>query len=950
MLESILILTSLAFIFSACATGRSINGGEKFTSKIPMSPHVRLGKLSNGLTYYIRQNKKPVQKAELRLVVNIGSILEDNDQLGLAHFMEHMSFNGTRSFPKNQLISYLQSIGVSFGGDLNAYTDFDETVYTLPVPTTNAEVVDKGFTILQEWAKHASLRKEDIESERGVVLEEYRSGLGADERMRVKYFPRLLNGSRYAERLPIGTEQSLKNFSHDALRRFYKDWYRPDLMAVVVVGDVDPIGIERKIRERFSELVNPTDERQRPPLTEIPERKKTDVMVLTDPEAPVTRVEILSNVRPIKIMTTEADYRTYIAEQMFDTVFAERLARLTEQAEPPYLIAIAGKERLVKGYESYNANAVCATPDPERAVRAILTEMERVKRYGFNPAEFDRARRQSIERYETYFKEKDKMESSDLASELVDHFVYAEPAPGIDWEHSFIKKHLDGIALEEVNGLKGMMGTNLNEMFILVTAPSNIAGQLPTESAILTLVSEVAKSKIDPLPAEDLGGSLFEQEPVAGTIVKEEKFYNPNFTELTYSNGVKVTVMPTDFKNNEIVCKSVRFGGQYLYDIADKGNVENLTSTISSQGYGRFSQKALNRFLSGRKAQSNLLFEEYTEEVIGDTRPEDIDIFLQSIFLKFTRPRRDETLLRATINQQKGLFAGFLNDPDVVYEDTMNSVVAQNHPRGKRIQRPEDFDKIDPERSQAIYHERFGNSYGWNFIFVGNIELEKARPLFAKYLGGLPGSPRELSYRDLGVRYPKGVVSRNVYIGKEQKSIVTIIYSGDADYRESEILKFNALVEVLETRTNDKIREELGSSYSPSVTGSIEKIPTAHYRLQFSVQCGPANVGKVVNAILDMVNKVKVNGVSDDELMKVKEIWKNDYRVEARTNEYWVESLADRYLYGLDIKAFSEYEARADRLTTADIKSTANSYLNNSNYIKLVLYPEKQERIGNRRK
>jgi zinc protease len=934
-----LILVLLSLIFSVqSGQGQAVSAAKK----IPMSPDVRVDTLPNGFTYYIKQNKKPEKKAELRLMINAGSILEDKEQLGLAHFTEHMAFNGTRSFPKTELVSYLQSIGVRFGADLNAYTGFDETVYILPIPTTDPAVVDKAFTILEEWAGQVSLKTEDIDSERAVVLEEYRSGLGAEERLRRKYFPRLLNNSRYAERLPIGTEENLKSFPPDQLRRFYKDWYRPNLMAVAVVGDIDVNEMEQKIKKHFSSLSTPSKIRPRPAITEIEPRKKAEAVVLTDPEIPVTRVMILNYVRRSEPMVTEQDYRRHIAEQLFNSMLSERLARQKEQPEPPYLGAFAGKQEFVRGYEAYTGVAISSNPNPEKALKTLLTEMERGKRYGFMAAELERAKLNMIERYRTSFNEKDKTESSSFVEEMVRNFLESEPMPGIEWEFNFVKQNLGGITLEEVNGLKKMIGTDPNELFILIMAPSQVAAKLPSESAVLAMAEEVAKSKIEALSDEATVSSLLEKEPATGSLVKEESFNDPKFTELTYNNGVKVIVMPTDFKNDEIVCRAVRFGGRLLYGDPDKYNSEYLGLTVTTQGFGKFTPSAMTRFSSGKKVSTSIALNEYTEEFSGNTRPQDLDFFLQRVHLELTQPRKDASLFQGMINQQKGVLSNLRNSPEVVYEDTLEGLLTQNHPRARRLPTSADLDKIELDRSLEIYRERIGNAHGWNFIFVGNIDAEKAKPLLAKYLGGLPSSPREVKYRDLGIRYPKGIENKEVYKGAEQKSIVTIAFTGEANYSDDEKLRFDALLNVLRTRAIEKIREEMGSSYSPGVTGGFDRTPIGRYRLQFSVECGPENVQRVVEAITRMTDEITAKGVTDSELNKAKESFKNRYREVVKTNEYWLQRLSERSLYGTDLKTVNEYEKRVNALMTAEIMKAANDYLNSKNYIKLVLYPEKQ--------
>ena len=558
-------------------------GQFKLSDPIPLDPNVKIGKLPNGLTYYIRKNLKPEKKLELRLAVNAGSVLENNDQRGLAHFMEHMGFNGSKNFPKNELVDYLQKTGVKFGADLNAYTGFDETVYILPIPTDDPAVVEKGFMVLEDWAFNNLFDKNEIEKERGVVLEESRLSKGSFERMSRQYFPKLFNGSKYAERLPIGTDPVLKNFKHETLKSFYKNWYRPNLMAVIVVGDIDPAEAEKKIKAHFSKFTNPANAPVRPAITPIAQRTKPEAMVVTDDEATNNILQIFNFIKPARKIKTWGDYRENIVEELISSLINQRLNELTQKADPPFVFGYTGYQSFLRGYNTFISAALLGDNPMQEAMDALISETNRARQFGFLASELDRAKAAMLNGAEKGFLEKDKTLSGQIVGEYVQHYLNSDPVPGAEQHFKFLQQILPGIKLDEINAAAKKMPSTANS-FALLQAPTKMKDKLPTNDALLNSIVAANKKPVTAYEEKAIAASLLDKEPVAGKITAETKNEKLGTTDLTLSNGVTITIKPTKLQNDEIAMDAWRWGGYGNFDLADKDNAKSAAQIINEMG------------------------------------------------------------------------------------------------------------------------------------------------------------------------------------------------------------------------------------------------------------------------------------------------------------------------------------------------------------------------------
>jgi zinc protease len=911
----------------------------KLIDPIPLNSNIKIGKLSNGLTYYIKKNAKPEKKIELRLVLNVGSILEDDNQLGLAHFMEHMNFNGSKHFPKNDLVNYLQSIGVKFGADLNAYTSFDETVYILPLPSDKPEVVEKGFTVLEDWAGGALLTDEEIEKERGVVLEELRSGKGSQERMRNIYFPELLNGSKYALRLPIGKEDILKTFKPDQLRKFYKDWYRPNLMAIVVVGDIDPAEAEAKIIAHFSSLKNPINERTRPSIIPIPARQKETALSVSDKEGEQTQLQITNYIKPSKDQILWKDYKDNLVRDIFGQMLNARLAELAQKANPPYLFAFSSFGNFVRGYDAFTSAAIMGKGDIKPAINTLVIETERVKKFGFTNAELERAKQSILTNYLNQYNERDKTNSNVVLGEFIRNFLSNEPIPGIEIEYAFVKQVLPEIKISDVNALAKDLESG-QKKFVLVTGPEKRDVLIPDNNTLLALVDQSLNNDIKPYEEKIVAASLMEKAPVGGKIISETKDDALGTIQLKLNNGVTVTIKSTDFKNDEIRLSAVRLGGSSLYELKDKYNAAFSSTITTEMGIKDLTFTDLQKFLNGKTVRVSPNISETSEGFNGISSIKDFETMLQLIYLYSTKPRMDEELFQSFISKQKSMMTGVFQNPSYLFMDTLSKVLTQNNPRAIGLTKPDDFNNINLNRTFDIFKEKFSNADGMNYYLVGNIDIKEMKPMIVAYLGSIPFKNTEHYFKDLGVRAPKGEVKFTYKKGKEMKAQAVINFVGETTYDADENVQLQIVNEILQIKVIEKLREEMGGVYGASVVGSINKLPYGRYNVNITIPCGPENVDKLIAATIELIKNLKIDGPTEIDLSKVKENYKKRYEVDVKTNAYWSNIFLTSFINNTDPRRALSFEKRIDGITAEMVKKIAVKYFDFNNYITGILLPE----------
>ncbi len=911
------------------------------SEKIPFNPDVKMGKLANGVTYYIQNNGKPENKVELRLVVNAGSILEDDDQQGLAHFMEHMNFNGTKNFQKNELVDYLQSIGVKFGAHLNAYTSFDETVYILPIPSDDPEKLEKGFQIIEDWAHNALLTDTDINSERGVVLEEYRLGKGADERMSQNYLPKILYGSKYADRLPIGKKEILENFKPEAIKRFYKDWYRPDLIAVMAVGDIDVATLEAKIKSHFEKIPAVKNPRPRP-VFEMPNHKETFVAIETDKEASFAQVQVLfKDKEDAKPEITVADYRQSMVESLFSQMINNRLDELRNSANPPFVYGFSYHGgTYARSKEAYQSFAMTSESGQLNALKTLLEENERVRKFGFYEGEFERAKKDILANYEKSFKDKGKTESNRMIGEFVQHYLEQVPMPGIEWEYNFQKENMPNITLKEVNALIKDYIKEENRVVVL-TGPEKEGLTKVTEAEVRELLNSVKNEDLKPYEDKAVAASLITDLPAKGSIAEYKKDDVLGTTTLTLSNGATVTYKVTDFKNDEILFDAFSYGGNSLYSLEDYKASAYANGGLAEAGVNGIDKVELNKVLSGKIVNVRPSIGTYSEGISGNASPKDLEELFQLTHLYFTALNKDENAYKSYIEKQKAFIGNMMSNPQTFFSVEMGKFMYGKNPRYMGFPTPEEMDKSDYNLAYEKYKERFADASDFHFYFVGNIDEKKFVDYCEKYLANLPSTNSKETYKVDDFRPLTGQHEKIVEIGKDEKSMVRITYNGPTEYNEKEDHELKSLGEVLTIKLIEKLREEEGGVYGVGANGNINKMPYGWYTFGISFPCGPENVDKLKAAALAEVDKLIKEGPTEKDLAKVKEAQILDYRENMKENRFWLSTLKNADYQNLDATKVFDFEKNVNSLTVEGLQKVAQKYLT-SGYIVGIQMPEKQ--------
>ncbi|OON63680.1 peptidase M16 [Massilia sp. KIM] len=905
---------------------------------IPVGPQVKVGKLANGLTYYIQRNARPERKLELRLVVKAGSILEDEDQRGLAHFVEHMAFNGSTHFRKHELVSYLQSIGVGFGADLNAYTSFDETVYILPIPTDQPRNVAKAFQVLEDWAHGVRFEDAAIEKERAIVLEELRLGKGASDRMGKQIYPKIFNGSRYAERLPIGREEVLRDFKPEALRRFYRDWYRPDLMAVVVVGDIEPDRAEKFIKTHFARLKNPAKPRPRE-YAAIPARQDTEALVVLDHEASGNSVLIRYPLRPVSEAGTIRAYRDDLVQALFGAMLNQRLSELAQQPEAPYLGASSALGKLTPRYHSYNASAALGPRGAAPAIAALVQENERARQHGFGLHELERAKKNLMRTYEQAWNERAKSDSATYAAEYIRNFLQHEAIPGIDLEYRYVQELVPGITLDELNDYARRTIPADSGKLVLYTGVDKPGA--PSGEQLLAALAEAERQPVLPHDDKAVAARLMDKPPKPGSIVAERHDKALGLTHLSLSNGVKVILKPTDFRNDQVMLSAARFGGQSLFGDQDILNARFANAIVASMGVKDFSPLDMRKILAGKAAGVTVGLGSYTDVVAGASGASDVETMLQLLWLKFAGVRRDEDLFRTYVGKQAELARNQDGQPGKRFGDAVVSALYNGHPRAPRSLQADEYGKIDLDRSIDIFRQRFSSAKDLSFIVVGSFDPEAIKPLLATYLGSLPTPDIPVAFRDVGLRPVTGVVKREVRSGTEPKSTISLNFTGQAPFSEAEQLRLSALVEVLNLRLIEVLREKMAMIYGGGASGALSKIPYGNYSIGISLPTGPEHVDKVIEATFAEIRRLQEQGPEASDLDKVKTNWIQNHRRSLRENGYWVAHLQSSLTEGLDPASILDVEKQVQALNAQDLQAAARRYLDTGNYVQVVLNPEK---------
>ncbi|HEY2583165.1 MAG TPA: insulinase family protein [Mucilaginibacter sp.] len=905
---------------------------------LPVDGDVIIGKLPNGLTYYIRKNTEPKNRAELYLVSKAGSVLEADDQQGLAHFTEHMAFNGTRDFPKNELVNYLQKSGVKFGADLNAYTSFDETVYQLPLPTDSIKTFEKGFVILANWAAYQTFDPKEIDSERGVVLEEERlRGKNAQERLRYQTWPVLLNNSRYAQRLPIGKEDILKTFKPETIVNFYHDWYRPDLQAVIAVGDFDPQYVQQLITYNFSSLRNPAGEKPRTQYI-VPPTPGTAVKIATDKEFPYTLAEIIVK-HPETVVKTTADYLQSIRERLFNQMLNDRLGELLQKPNPPFLFGQASYGGFIGKQDAFTSIAVAKPGELETALKAVVAETERARLFGFTITELERAKQNALLQVENAYKERDKTKSVNFVNEYQQNFLSGEAIPGISFEYNFYVNNIGKITLAEINAMAGKFISDQNRV-VIVEAPDKEKDKLPNEKTLLGWISEAGKN-LKPYIDNTIDKPLLDKLAAPGKITSVQTDSAILTTTVMLSNGVKVILKPTEFKNDQILINGYSFGGTSLASDQDFTSADLAGNVIASSGVGEFNQTQLDKKLSGKNVSISPYISDITQGITGNSTPKDFETAMQLVYLYFTQPRKDADIWQSNITQTKSLLTNRSLDPASVFQDTVSATLS-NHNFRAMVTTPELLNTANLDKAYAFYKDRFADASNFTFFIVGNFTVDVMKPYLEAYLGSLPSTNHKEAFNNLKIQPPAGQITKTVYKGIGDKASVELVFSGDYEYNEANNMQLDALEEILQIKLTERLREQESGVYSPGVRATYKKIPNGRYSFTVFFGCAPANVDKLINASIEEIDKIKQNGALPTDVEKFAAQDARSTQVQLKENIFWAGYLGAASQNQQDPDAILKHVSNLSQVTVQSTKDAANKYLNGNNLIKLILLPEKK--------
>jgi zinc protease len=903
-------------------------------AKLPVDPRVRLGTLPNGLRWFVEPNDKPKDRVELRLVVKAGSLLEDDDQRGIAHFVEHMAFNGTRHFPGNDLVAYLESLGAQFGAHLNAYTSFDETVYQLQIPTDRPGAWESGLLVLSDFAGGVLFEDEECERERGVVLEEWRLGQGLAQRAQDASLPVLFRGSRYLDRLPIGTGDSLGSLTCEAARRFWRDWYRPDLMAVAVVGAVDPAKAESLVKERFGALAAPGAPRARA-RWKVPDHEGTLGVVFQDAELPQPIVSLGARVDEVE-GDTHGHYRHFLLEQMLFGVLNERLGVLSQSPDAPFLAAEASEGAL--GHERA-FQVVAAVPKAGRVgetVQALAREVARLRRYGTTAAELGRARDAMSRNLQSYYDERDKTESREHIEEILRVFLTDEPMPGIPYEYALSRAFLPTISLDEANALA--RGAFFPESSRVVQALLPAREVAPTEAELVALVDAVAAEAISPPDASEVGSALMASPPEPGTVRLLHRDRRLGTSTWRLGNGATVVLKPTAFQNDEVVLEAFSPGG--LSRISDADLVPGITASAIAQrsGLGDLSLVDVARLLAGKVAGVSVGLGRTFEVVSGRSSATDLETLLQLLHLQIARPRFDATAFRLEQQGRREAISARPSSPDALFDDRFNDVV-WGHDRRMTAWTPADVEAMDLARSEALFRERFGNAGDFTFVLVGNVDEARVLPLVARYLATLPDDGRRETWVDDGARRVEGVHEVELSRGDTPRARYRLLFHGPFVSTPASRLLLEATAAVLETELMADLREARGGTYGVTASATTTEAPVGTYAIAIEFECDPGRLDELVAATREIVEAVRETLPSEALLATMREKNLRRHETRLRENGPWASSLAVALGNGEDPRTILAFPANNARITPHAVRDLARRVLDPSRHVEGVLTP-----------
>jgi len=934
-----LLAAALAAVFTACRTA-PVAGGITGLTPLVRNAAVTGGTLSNGMNWLVMKNTEPENRIYLRLAVKAGAILEDDDQKGIAHLVEHMAFNGTEHFAKNDLVDYFESIGMSFGPEINAYTGFDETVYMLEIPANEPAILEQSLLVMRDWAAGISFDPVELDKERGVVLEEWRLGRGASGRVQDRQIPFLLNGSRYAERLPIGDPEIIKHISRERVVDFYRQWYRPELMSIILVGDADPAVLQKAIESSLGTIPPSASKQKRP---EYPSRaqKKPGILVIRDPEISYTTIQLMEQVRSSNARTA-ADLRRQIASDMAFSIFNNRLAEKTLAANPQMLAVRAGMQQVAKPGTFSFLGMVPSEGNFMQAFKELLSELARIEVHGVTAAELEREKSSALDSITQAWLERDKLNSAGYAGGLVQSELYGDVMISVQDRYDLYRSIVPQITLAELQTEIDRWYTGRGKL-LLVTA-SEKAADIPSDAELLALWQDwKPETALAAYTENNLDRPLYDlplnERTGSGKIQKEETVSQNGIKQWTLSNGARVLVYPTAFKANDVLFSAYSKGGSSLESDASFPSAAVATSYAQMSGLNGFSAVELQKKLAGKTVSAGTWLDENWEGLYGSSSTADMETLFQLVNLSFTRPYFSADAYDALMSQLKTVSRSRLNEPDEVFADFKTHLLY-----GKEIRRAnlsEAFvSAVKADAAEAAYRARFADAGDFTFVFAGSLDEAKLKQYVETYIAGLPSSGTKEEAKPLGITFPSGIREDTLKLGIDRKSRVFLSFGGKTTAGERESELFDALASLLQIRLREVIREDMSGSYGVRVSGNLVTYPETYFETSIEFGCEPGREESLARAVLEQIEWLEAAPVPETYLTKLRENWRSDQEEGLRNNRFWLNRIVNFSMEGRALDGISATAEVPALLTGERMQELAKKYFDTGNYVKAYLMPK----------
>lgn len=907
---------------------------------LPIDPTVRTGVLSNGLTYYIKHNQKPKDRCEFHIAQNVGSILEREDQLGLAHFLEHMAFNGSENFPDKGIINYFEKNGVNFGGNINAYTGIDETVYRLSdVPTYREGLLDTALLTLYDWSCALTLADSEIDKERGVIVAEWRTTNSPTRRLVTELFKQMYAGSQYANRMPIGDTTIIKNFSYKALRDYYYKWYGPDLQAIVVVGDIDVDKMEQKVKTLFGKIPARKNRGERP-MYGLLDNKEPIIAFARDKEAQSSVIQIQFKHPAVtnEVRLSAAGYLKAVMDNIISTIFSYRIQEQVQNPNANFLNSYFYYDHRTKATDLAIAAIVAKEGKEREAFTDLLSEIQKVIQHGFTNSELERAKTDILNSYEKSYNERNNIQNQRLAQEYIRNYIDAEPIPGIEWEYEFVKQVLPMLTNQAINDVFKSYITEEN-VIVAFQGADKPEVVFPTKAEVLATMDKVKNTSFEAPKEEVLLTTLVEKTPKAGKVKKRSLLASLGTTEWVLSNGVKVVFKPTTFKTDEIILNAFSWGGTNTVSLNDLPSALFASSIMATNGLGNFSYLDLQKALTGKIASVTPSIGDDTENLSGSSSVKDFETMLQLIYLYFQTPRRDETAFNTIMERYRNFIVNREKDPKAIFADSLSSKWSCNDPRNL-IVNTELLNKVNYDKVLSIFRQRFSAANDFTFVFTGNIDPtdKNTEKLITTWLGSLPKGKTD-KYVSQANCHPKGKNNYTIYAKMEIENIKNAIrYHAPMEYNWANSLNMMIIGYILDYRYMESIREDEGGSYGVGVRGSLSKLPAEEAVLRIQFDCHPEKYQRLIQIIHEEIDKLAKNGPSDVDFNKAKEGLIKDFAEDIERNGYWSSIIETYYKYGRNYIA--DYRNAIDGVTKESIKNTLQRLISSGNLFEMFMFQQ----------